>query len=215
MPKLQAVLPETPCSIRAVASAFVASALLITLAAAASAEASGDDAQNISRAGCVIRTTEIDARGIATVAAECHWPLAPEAVLATLRDPEKLGVALSSLGECKRLPDGRILQVHTVGWPLDDRQVTLEWRETPLADGGVRIEYRRAEQQEPLAAGRVAILLDEGHWEIRAVGQGAMTLSYSSRYDAGGNLKPWVVRRFQKDGIATSLEELRAAAAGR
>lgn len=162
-----------------------------------------------------MRTEAVDARGVATVAAECHWPVAPEAVLSTLRNPAKLGEALSSLAECRRLPDGRVLEVHSVGWPLEDRQVTLEWREAALEDGGLRIHVQRAQLQEPLVAGRAAILESEGRWEIRPDGVGGTRLWYQSRYDAGGNLKPWLVRRFQKDGVASSLEELRSAAASR
>lgn len=190
---------------------LIAFALGALFALAAHAESDSRDDQGLMRAGCRVRTTQVDARGIATVAADCHWQRTPEAVLGVLRDPAKLGAALSSLGECKRLPGGRVLQVHTVGWPLDDRQITLDWRETALPDGGVRFDYTRAAQQEPLGDGRVAILEDAGFWEIRGDGAGGTKLAYSSRYDAGGNLKPWVVRRFQKDGIATSLEELLAA----
>ena len=186
-------------------------ALGALFAFAAHAENDSRDDQDLMRAGCRVRTTQVDARGMATVAADCHRQRAPEAVLGVLRDPAKLASALSSLGECKRLPGGRVLQVHTVGWPLDDRQITLDWRETALPDGGVRFDYARSAQQEPLGKGRVAILEDEGFWEIRGDGAGGTKLAYSSRYDAGGNLKPWVVRRFQKDGIATSLEELLAA----
>jgi carbon monoxide dehydrogenase subunit G len=200
-------------------SAAARSAAAVTLALAVSASAGTDGAARaagaIERAGCRVRTERVDARGVATVAAECHWAVGTEAVLATLRNPEKLGEALSSLAECRRLPDGRVLQVHAVGWPLEDRQVTLEWREAALADGGLSIHVQRARQQEPLAAGRSAILESEGRWEIRPDGAGGTRLSYHSRYDAGGNLKPWIVRRFQKDGVATSLEELRSAVASR
>ncbi|MFI5320788.1 MAG: SRPBCC family protein [Myxococcota bacterium] len=181
----------------------------------ASAEVTGDEARELLRAGCSVRTLEIDARGVATVAAECAWPLAPERVLATLRDPQKLGDSLTSLGEFRRLSDGRVLQVHTIGWPLDDRQVTLDWRESALPEGGMRFDYRRAARQEPLADGRVGIIEDEGRWLIRPDGAGGTRLSYRSRYDAGGSLKPWLVRRFQRGGIAASLAELRAAVAAR
>jgi hypothetical protein len=201
--------------LRIVARSAAALTLAFAFAPGASAEQGGGAAGTIERAGCRVRTEDIDARGVATVAAECHWAVATEEVLATLRNPAKLGEALSSLAECRRLPDGRVLEVHAVGWPLEDRQVTLEWREAALADGGLSIHVQRAERQEPLAAGRSAILESEGRWEIRPDGAGGTKLSYHSRYDAGGNLKPWLVRRFQKDGVATSLEELRSAVASR
>jgi hypothetical protein len=149
---------------------------------------------------------------VARVEARCAWDVAPASVLAILRDPARLGAALDALGECRRLADGRILQVHSVGWPIDDRQVTLDWREEPLENGGARFVYGRAARQEPLAAGRVAIAVDEGTWEVSASAGGGTALVYTSRYDAGGALEPFLVRRFQRDGIARSLVELREAA---
>jgi hypothetical protein len=198
-----------------VARTLLLSALTFASIASSAAETSADDASVVDRAGCRVRTERVDGRGVATVAADCQWPVASEALVAALRDPEKLGEVLSSLVECRRLPDGRVLQVHSVGWPLEDRQVTLDWREEPLAGGGVRIDVHRANRQEPLSDGRVAILESESHWEIRPDGAGGTRLTYRSRYDAGGNLKPWLVRRFQKNGVAASLEELRIALASR
>jgi len=190
-------------------------ALLAALATPAAAEARGDGSAEIRRAGCRVYTERVDADGVATVTADCRWPLELEAVLATLRSPQKLTVALTSLADWRRLPDGRVVQVHRVGWPLGDRQVTLDWRERRLPAGGVRFEYRRAANQEPLADGRVGIREDEGRWEIRRDGERGTRLVYTSRYDAGGALKPFLVRRFQKHGIASSLEELRTAIAAR
>jgi hypothetical protein len=161
--------------------------------------------------GCHVRTVGVDESGVATVAAECSWPLTASDVIATLRDPAKLAGALSSLREARRLPDGRMLQVHQPGWPFEDRQVTLDWREAALDGGGMRISYRRAAKQEPLAHGNAAIREDDGQWIVQADGAGGARVSYTSRYDAGGNLKPWLVRRFQTLGIARSLAEIRAA----
>jgi hypothetical protein len=187
--------------------------LALALAQRAAAESAGSESEVVERAGCRVRTAAVDARGVATVAADCRWALSADAVVATLRDPQKLGDALSSLRLFERLPDGRVLQVHEVGWPLDDRQVTLDWRETPLAGGGLRIEVAPSERQEPLAQGRAAIVESRSRWEIRPDGRGGTELSYLSRYDAGGTLRPWLVRRFQKRGVALSLAELRSAAA--
>ena len=170
-----------------------------------------DDASVLERAGCRVHTTAVDAQGVATVAAECEWPIATHELVATLRDPARLGEALSSLRSSERLPDGRVVQVHQPGWPFEDRQVTLDWRETALADGGLRIETAPAARQEPIRAGRTSIRESRSLWEIFPSPAGGTRLSYLSRYDAGGSLKPWLVRRFQKYGIAATLAELRAA----
>jgi hypothetical protein len=191
-------------------------ALALAIAAAAGAAAQPlERGAEIRRAGCRVYTESVDTNGVATVTAECRWPLELSAVLATLRNPQKLTAALTSLGDWRRLPDGRVLQVHRVGWPLADRQVTLDWRERALPTGGIRFEYRRAARQEPLGKGRVGIREDEGRWEIRPDGERGTRLVYTSRYDAGGALKPFLVRRFQRHGIASSLEELRTAIAAR
>jgi hypothetical protein len=168
---------------------------------------------DLSRAGCTVRTAAVDDQGISLVQAACTWQdVAPQAVLAVLRDPARLARALSTLAECRRLPDGRLVQVHRVGWPIDDRQITLDWSESALPGGGTRFDYHGSAAQEALVDGRVQIRIDEGSWEIRPGASGGTRLRYTSRYDAGGNLKPWVVRAFQTSGIATSLAELRAAA---
>ena len=176
------------------------------------AGAAGAEPGQLVGGGCRVRTAEVDERGVATVEARCAWDVAPASVLAILRDPARLGAALDALGECRSLADGRVLQVHTVGWPIDDRQVTLDWREEPLDSGGARFVYGRSARQEPLVEGRVAIAVDEGSWEVSESAAGGTTLVYTSRYDAGGALESFLVRRFQREGIATSLAELRAAA---
>jgi hypothetical protein len=182
---------------------------LISGASAQAGQAGGSD--EVVRAGCRVRTANVDPRGIATVVAECSWPVPSEAVLAALRDPARLSEAVSSLAEMRRLPDGRVLQVHAPGWPFEERQATLDWHEEELSGRGVRLEYRLSARQEPLGKSRVATLADDGCWEIRPGGAGGTRLSYTSRYDAGGALGPWLVRRFQKHGIAASLAELRSA----
>ena len=164
-----------------------------------------------SEGGCLVRTLAVDADGIATVEAHCRWDVKPASLVAILRDPARLGAALSTLSECRAVP-GRRVEVHSVGWPLADRQVTVDWREQALADGGTRFSYARSRRQEPLAEGRVQIEIDEGWWEVRGGASGGATLAYSSRYDAGANLQPFVARPFLDEGIARSLRELRGAA---
>ncbi len=162
-------------------------------------------------ADCRIRTVAVDDDGVATVEARCHWDVEPARLAAILRDPARLGAALSTLSECRAVPGGRV-EVHSIGWPIADRQVTVDWREQALPDGGTRFTYTRAQRQEPLLQGRVQIEIDEGWWEVRKDASGGSTLAYSSRYDAGASLAPFAVRAFLGDGIEKSLAELRVAA---
>lgn len=172
------------------------------VAAAAGAEADG---------GCRVRTAAVDMDGVATIAARCDWGVAPATLVAVLREPARLDAALSTLRECRAIPGGRV-EVHSIGWPIDDRQVTLDWRERSLAGGGTRFDFSRAARQEPLGTGRVEVPLEEGFWRVRPRTGGGARLEYETRYDGGGNLAPALTRRFQESGVAQSLAELRAAA---
>ena len=185
-----------------------ACALAVFAAAAAEAE---PPAQDRVEAGCRVRATAVDERGVASVHAHCEWDEAPAAVLAILRDPARLAAALDSLAECQALPGGRF-EVHSLGWPLADRQVTLDWREQALPKGGARFSFGAAASQAPLEAGRVQIAIDEGYWEVGPRAGGGTRLDYHSRYQPGGNLSPEVVRHFQRAGVARALTDLRAAA---
>jgi hypothetical protein len=81
-----------------------------------------------------------------------------------------------------------------------------------LPDGGLRSRYWRSARQEPLEPGRVQVRIDEGVWEILPDGSGGTLLRYEMRYDPGGSLEPWLVRRLQAPGIERSLVEIRDAA---
>lgn len=162
--------------------------------------------------GCLVRTDDVDEGGVAEVSADCRWPIPPEYVVGIVRDQDAIDEVLSSLSESTLLPDGRVFQVHSMGWVAADRQVTLRFRTHRLADDGLRSDFERAAEQQPLAPGRVQITLDRGWWEIHPDGRGGTHLRYAVCYDAGGNLKPWLVHRFQKAGVALSMEELRLAA---
>ena len=162
--------------------------------------------------GCRVRTDDVDARGVAEVSADCRWSIPPEQVVGIVRDQDAIDEVLSSLSESTLLPDGRVLQVHSLGWAAADRQVTLRFHTRRLADDGLRSNFECATEQQRLAAGRVQITVHRGWWEIHPDGRGGTHLRYSVRYDAGGKLRPWIVRRFQKAGVARSMEELRLAA---
>jgi hypothetical protein len=155
---------------------------------------------------------EADPRGVAEVSAECRWPMVPQVVADILRNQGGIGEVMSSLSESRVLPDGRVLQVHTTGALAAERQVTVRFHSHPLEDGGLRLDFQLARDQLPVAKGLVQVAVHEGWWEVRSDGSGGTWLRYSVRYDAGGMLKPWIVRRFQKAGVARSLQDLRRAA---
>jgi hypothetical protein len=179
--------------------------LLAPLALAARAFAADDS-------GCAIALARTDAGGVATYSAECRWPVAPRFVAAIIGDPKQIEAASTSLVESTKLADGRVLNVHSPGWPIDDRQSTLAIEKTPLPDGGLLLAYALAREQVPLGAGRVQARRDDGRWEIRSDGGGGTLLRYETTYDAAGGLPVSLVQRTVRRSVAESLAELRAAA---
>jgi hypothetical protein len=162
--------------------------------------------------GCTVERTRVDAAGVATFSAACRWPVPPRLVAEIVAEPALIAAASSSLAESTRLGDGRVLNVHSVGWPIDDRQSTLATERTWLPDGGLLLTYTLAAEQEPLARGRVQVRRDDGRWEIRSDGAGGTLLRYEQTYDAGGSLPVGLVQRTVRASIEESLAELRAAA---
>ena len=165
-----------------------------------------------SAPGCTVVRTATDAEGVGTFVSECRWTVAFEFVERVFTEDDLLEDANSNLGDGVDLGDGRSITVHTPGFPIADRQSTLESQREPLPGGGFRSRYWQSARQAQLEPGRVQVRIDEGTWEIRPVEGGGTALHYEMRYDAGGNLAPWVVRRFQAKGIASSLDEMRRAA---
>jgi hypothetical protein len=164
-----------------------------------------------SRAGCEISVGDRDHRGTDKVIADCVWPVKPEAVIAVVGKPETHAF-LSSVEESTRLPDGRVLQVHAASG-ISDRQITLDFTNMPLPNGGFRTEWRGSAKQEPLRDGLVAAEVDDGAWEVHAEGSGSRVV-YELRYNAGGSVPEWVVRAFQKTGVGELVEEMRKKVGG-
>ena len=162
--------------------------------------------------GCSIERVAVDANGIATFRSECRWQVAFPFVERVFLDDALMEEANPNLGEGEDLGDGRSVNVYTPGYGIADRQVTLESEREPLPSGGFRSRYRMSPRQAPLRTGRVQVAVDEGTWEISPAPGGGTLVRYEMRHDPGGNLAPWVVRRFQAPGIARSLDELRLAA---
>ncbi len=185
--------------------------VLVLAAAPASADdaTAGDDPHPL---GCVIRRSEPDARGVSGATAACRWAVPYPRVAAIVHDQDAIDAVLSTVTESSVLPDGRVLQVHSLGFGTADRQVTLDLQLRELPEAGIRMDFRRAGRQEPLGRGRVAIAVDEGFWQVSPDGPDHTQLRYRVRYDPGGRLEPWLLRRFLRSGVTRSLEEVRRAA---
>ena len=162
--------------------------------------------------GCHVALVSVDAANVPTFRADCRWDVAPAWVRAVLSDPVRFAASSSSLKESLVLADGRIVNVQRAGWPLDDRQSTLEVRDEPQPDGGLVRSYRLAPQQAALASGRVQVGVDEGSWRVSAAPRGGTRIELVMRYEPGGNLPAGVVQSMSPPRIARGLDELRLAA---
>jgi hypothetical protein len=183
---------------------LITALLLLSLAPAAHAD-------EASSPGCIVRRTSVDAAGVGTFLSECHWPVPFESVARAFSDEELMQEANSNLGKGEDLGDGRRVSTYS-HFGVADRQVTLESAREQLPTGGFRSRYWMSPRQAPLVPGRVQVRVDEGAWEIEPAPGGGTRVRFEMRHDAGGNLSPWLVRKFQAPGIARSLAELRSAA---
>jgi hypothetical protein len=159
------------------------------------------------RADCAITKGDRDNRGTDLIVATCHWNADFARVQAVIRDAPS-HVFFSSVVVSRSLADGRIVQVHQASG-ISDREVTLDFTETAVGEGGVRVSWTKSGKQEPIGDGRVEVVINDGYWEVHAAGEGKVKVIYSLRYDPGGRVPNWVVRAFQKNGIADIVEEMR------
>ena len=163
------------------------------------------------RAGCSISVGDRDDAGLDLIVADCAWPIAPDKVIAAVKNPEKHAF-LASVESSTKLADGRIHQVH-VASGISNRQITLDFTDVNLPDGGFKTSWTRSAKQEPLAEDLVQAEVDDGYWEVHPDGQGGSKVTYGLRYGLGGRVPTWLVRSFQKTGLADLVEEMRAVAA--
>lgn len=180
--------------------------LILVLLLLPTAALAGDRKVVAERAGCSISVGDRDANGLDLIIADCVWPVATDKVIAAVKGPETHDF-LGSVKESTKLPDGRIKQVH-VASGIADRGITLSFTDQTLPDGGFKTSWTRAAKQEPLGEDIVDVPVDDGWWEVHPDGANTK-VTYGLRYDVGGKVPTWLVRGFQKGGIADLVEEMR------
>ena len=193
-------------------TSFKFAALLLILMLVAPALAAGSDRKVVARVpDCEITAGDRDERDNNLMLSYCSWPVAMEAIKSVFLNVADHDLYHDAVVESTVLPDGRVLQVHQASG-ISDRQVTLIYKNETFDDGGLRVSWTLAEQQEPLGSGRIQAVLDDGSWMVRPGKEGRSEITYSLRYEPGGRVPKFVVRAFQKNGIGEMLEEMRAAA---
>lgn len=182
--------------------------LLVLFLCTPSLASAGERKQVAETAGCVITVGDRDDRGTDLVIGTCEWDVPASKIIPVVKDAPS-HVFLSSLELSKELADGRIHQVHNASG-ISDREITLDFTTTRLADGGVKVSWTASAKQEPVHEDRVRVAVDDGYWEVHDLGGGKSKVVYGLRYNAGGKVPEWLVRSFQKTGVGEILEEMRA-----
>ncbi len=161
---------------------------------------------------CEITVGDRDAEGNNLVLSYCSWKEPLKSIKAVFANFQEHDTYMDSVVESTQLPDGRVLQVHQADG-ISDRQITLDFSEENFEDGGYKVSWTRSAKQEPLLDGRVEALIDDGSWMVRPGEGGLNKVVYSLRYDPGGRVPGFIVRAFQKSGIAKMLVEMQEVAA--
>lgn len=182
--------------------------LLLLVATALPLPASAEERKEVARrADCVI--TVGDRQGVTDlIVADCQWAIPASKIVPVIKDAELHDEIFDSVVSSRKLGEGRFQQVHQASG-ISDREITLDFTTTTLPDGGIRVAWTRSARQEPVGEDNVAAPQDDGYWEVHDNGNGTSHVIYSLRYDPGGRVPSWVVRAFQKGGIADLVEEMR------
>ena len=182
-------------------------ALLLTSASAVAA-----DRKVVAKAAdCEITAGDRDERGNNLMLCYCDWEVPLESLKAAFQNVEEHDTYMTSVVESTVLPDGRVLQVHRADG-ISDRQITLDFSEENFDDGGYKVSWTRSSKQEPLLDGRIDPPMDDGSWMVRPGEGGVNKVVYSLRYEPGGRVPGFIVRAFQKNGIAEVLVEMHEVA---
>ncbi len=185
--------------------AMLVPALAVTLIAGV---ALADERKEVAeRAGCKITVGDRDDHGTDLIIATCHWPIAASKITPVVRAAETHDF-LSSVGTSTKLPDGRIHQLHKASG-ISDREITLDFKNETLPSGDFKTSWTRAAKQEPIGEDSVQVPIDDGYWQVHDNGNGTSIVIYGLRYSAGGRVPSFLVRSFQKGGIADLVEEMR------
>jgi hypothetical protein len=182
-------------------------ALLLTSATAVAA-----DRKVVAKAAeCEITAGDRDERGNNLMLCYCDWEVPLENLKAAFKNVEEHDTYMTSVVESTVLPDGRVLQVHQADG-ISDRQITLDFSEENFDDGGYKVSWTRSSKQEPLLDSRIDPPMDDGSWMVRPGEGGVNKVVYSLRYEPGGRVPGFIVRAFQKNGIAEVLVEMHEVA---
>ena len=153
--------------------------------------------------------------GWPTLRAECLWEqVTPAALEALLADWSGYATHFSTIAASTVVgPQGgavAVHHVHTAPLMADREAVLLFWTEEQ--GSGRAFRWTLAPSQPPVAAGRVALALDTGHWTVapNPAGSGSLVVSELT-YDPGGRVPAVLVHWFQQAGVAAFVDELESA----
>jgi len=184
--------------------------LVVLMVSATTVSAIAADRKVVAKTdSCKITSGDRDAEGNDLMLCYCDWKAPFASIKAIFKNSGEHDTYMTSVVESTVLADGRVLQVHQADG-ISDRQITLDFSEETFEDGGYRVSWTRSAKQEPLVSGRVDAPIDDGYWEVRPGEGGVNKVVYGLRYDPGGRVPGFIVRAFQKNGLAVLLNEMEA-----
>ncbi len=163
--------------------------------------------------GCLFYREDARPDGLIPISVTCRWEDvsfdALQGVIGDYANHDQVWGAVASADWAGRNGDWlKVHHVHRVPG-LSDREVVLEWRRSE-ADGAVRYDWRRAEEQPEPADGRVVIAEDEGFYLLSRSAD-AVLLEARFVYDPSGNIPPWLTIRTQIPTSVIMVRELHEA----
>ena len=153
--------------------------------------------------------------GWPTIRAECLWEHIPPAELeALLGNWSGYSHHFSTIATSTVLgPQGAttaVHHVHTAPLMADREAILLFWSEE--VGTGRAFRWTLAPHQPPVAAGRVGLVLDTGHWTVTPNPEGSGSLVVSElTYDPGVRVPAALVHWFQQAGVSAFVDELETA----
>lgn len=94
-------------------------------------------------------------------------------------------------------------------WPFTDRDVVIEMKKQPQANGGVNITLTSRHELYPEQKKYTRIKDAGGFWEIVPLSDGSSSVTYQFHADPGGSVPNWLINMFIVQGPFNSLKAMK------
>lgn len=94
-------------------------------------------------------------------------------------------------------------------WPFTDRDVVIEMKKEPQANGAMNIRLTSQHSLYPEKKGYVRIVNAGGFWEIEPLSDNSSSVTYQFHADPGGSVPNWLINMFIVQGPYNSLKAMK------